>query len=545
MGAGRRAHDTRRMSDSAPIAEPSAAPAAPVAPPAASGTSTGLTIARNSMWLMVDSLAAVAASFYCSITVARTLGPDLTGHYNYILYFALVLKMVAEVALPATLRKFAAEYVGCGDYTTVRTLVAHGLRLAAKLGGAALVVGLVLAFTAFPAEQRLVATLAVLSILPAMLLSAPTGALAATEDLRHTVSASLGGIAANLVGVTASLLMGWGLVGLTASLLVSRAVDCALRFAIFHRVYARLPGRVRAGPLEPSLRARMIRFAAQQLLLVLLYSLVFDRMEVFFLRWLAPSREIAFFSISFTLVSYLLQVPLNLAGSAQVSVWVQQGRAPEEAVRTTATATWFAMLIAAPALFGVAAVSDPLLRLLYGARYLPAIPVLAALSILSLGLALSQPTQYLLVGAERQRFYIGWLCLAGLVDVVGNLLLIPAHGALGAALAKGAGGIVGTLGFLSYLVIHLRARLPYGRMARLLGACVAMFLCVQFLEHRLPSLLALVVGIPFGAAVFLVLARWLKVLDAADRARLRQLERLMPSRARGSYLAVVDLLFSA
>jgi O-antigen/teichoic acid export membrane protein len=527
------------------VTEPSPAEAPAVEPEARPQSGTGLTIARNSMWLMVDSLAAVLASLYCSITVARSLGPDLMGHYNFVLYFAQVLKMFSEVAIPATLRKFTAEFVGRGDYGTVRSIVRRGVWLLAKLSGAAVVVGLIIVFTVFERDTRLVGAIAVLSIVPATLLSTPTGALAATENLRHIVVASLGGIATNVLGVTVSLVMGWGLVGLTASLLVSRVVDCSLRYAIFHRVYARLPGQAQGSALDPSLRERMIRFAAHQMVLVLLYMFLFDRMEVFFLRSMAPTREIAFFSITFTLVSYLLQIPMNLAGSAQASVWVQQGRSPGEAVRTTATATWFVMLIAAPVLLGVASVSEPLVRLLYGAKYVPAIPVLTVLAITSLGLAVSQPTQYLLIGAERQRFYIAWLCLAGLVDVVTNLLLIPAHGALGAAFAKGAGGVVGAIGFLTYLAVHFRGELPYGRMARLLFACAAMFVCVRLVGRPLPSILALLVGIPSGVAIFVVLTRWLKVLDAADRQRLRRLDRMVPSPARGSYLALVDFVVPA
>ncbi len=533
------------MNDSGPIAEASPEAAPPAASSEGKKTGVGVTIARNSLWLMIDSFAAMVASFYCSILVARRLGPDLMGHYNYILYFATVLRMVTEVAIPATVRKFAAEFIGREDYTTLRTLVSRALRLQTKLAGAGVTVGLAIVFTTFPVEQRLVASLAVLGIVPGVFLSIPTGALWATENLRHNVLASLGGIAVNLAGVTVSVLLGWGLVGLTASLLLSRVVDCILRFVLFRRQYARLPGQALRGPLEQSLRTRMIRFAAQQLVLVLLYSLLFDRMEVFFLRSLAPTREIAFFSISLTVVYYLLQIPQNLAGSASVSVWVQQGRSPEEAARTTATATWFIMLFAAPELFGVAAVSDPLLRLLYGAKYLPAIPVLTVLSLFSLGLAVSQPAQYLLVGAERQRFYIAWLSLAGLIDVLGNLLLIPAHGALGAVFAKGAGEVFGGAGFLAYLLVHFRAKLPLWRMAKLLLACLVMFAGVRLVGHSLPSLLALLLGIPFGVTIFVVLTRWLRCLDGADRDRLRRLDRLMPSRARGSYLAVVDFLAPA
>jgi O-antigen/teichoic acid export membrane protein len=533
------------MNDGLPAAGPSSETSLPADASGRGQTGTGLTIARNSLWMMADTLGGFVASFYCSITVARSLGPDVMGQYNYVLYFATVLRMVADVALPATVRKYTAELVGRGEYATVRTLVRQALRLQTKLAAAGLTVGFAIVLATFPVEQRPVAMLAVAGILPAMLLTTPAGALAATENVSQVVVSSLASTAANLLGVTVSLLMGWGLMGVIASLVLSRVVNCGLLFAFFQRVYARLPGKGLAGTLDPALRGRMVRFAAHQLLLVLLWVLLFDRVEVFFLKSLAPEREIAFFSISFTLVFYLLQIPMNMASSTGVSVWVQQGRAPEEAARTTVTATWFVMLVATPVMFGVAAVSDPLVRLLYGARYLPAIPVLTALSILSLGLAVSQPAQFLLVGAERQRFYLASLGAAGAVSVVANLVLIPTHGAMGAAVAKGAGGLVGAVSFLTYLVVGFGAKLPYGRMARLLVASGAMFVAVRAVGRWLPSLLALLVGIPLGVATFVVLTRWLQCLDAADRARLRQLERLLPARARGSYLAVVDFLAPA
>jgi O-antigen/teichoic acid export membrane protein len=496
------------------------------------------------MWLMVDSLAAVVASFYCSITVARTLGPDLMGHYNYVLYFATVLKMVADVAIPSTVRKFAAELVGRGDYTAVRKLVSRALRLQVVLAAAALAVGFAITFTTFPVEQRLVASLAVLSILPSMLLSSPTGGLAATESLRHIVFSSMGGIATNLLGVTVSLLLGWGLVGLTASLLVSRVVDCTLRFAFYRRVYARLPGQALPGPLEPSLQARMIRFAGHQLLQVLLYAVLFDRMEVFFLGSLAPSREIAFFSISFTFVSYLLQIPMNLAGSAQVSVWCSRacargGSANDGHGHVVRGAAGCAGPVrrgrserpaAAPALRDQVPARHPGADRPFDTEPRPG-GVAAGSVPARRGGAPEVLRRLVGPGRGRQRRR--------------QLPPDPGLRCRRRGVREGRGRGVRAIGFLAYLVVSFRVRLPFRRMARLLVACVAMFVCVRLVGSWLPSLLALLLGIPFGAAVFFALTRWLKFLDAADRARLRQLERLMPTRARGSYLAVVDYLVPA
>ena len=62
---------------------------------------------------------------------------------------------------------------------------------------------------------------------------------------------------------------------------------------------------------------------------------------------------------------------------------------------------------------------------MYGAKYLPAIPVLATLAFFALGLAASQSAQFLLVAAERQVFYIVWLLVSAAIDVLGCQLFIP------------------------------------------------------------------------------------------------------------------------
>ena len=82
-------------------------------------------------------------------------------------------------------------------------------------------------------------------------------------------------------------------------------------------------------------------------------------------------------------------------------------------------------------------------------------------------------------------------------------------------------------------------------MAKLLLACAAMAVGVRLVGRALPSILALVVGVPLGAMLFVLFARWLRFLDGADGERLRQLAHLIPSRARGSYGALVDFLVHA
>jgi O-antigen/teichoic acid export membrane protein len=134
------------------------------------------------------------------------------------------------------------------------------------------------------------------------------------------------------------------------------------------------------------------------------------------------------------------------------------------------------------------------------------------------------------------------MAIVGALDVAANFVLVPRYGAIGAAMAKGATQIVAGVGFISYLVMHFRASLPFARAARLLVACIAMFLGVRFVELRLHPLLALLVGIPVGATIFVLLLRLLRCLDEADGGRLRRLQRMVPGRVRARYLKVVDFV---
>jgi O-antigen/teichoic acid export membrane protein len=184
-------------------------------------------------------------------------------------------------------------------------------------------------------------------------------------------------------------------------------------------------------------------------------------------------------------------------------------------------------------------VGEPLLRLAYGQRYLEAVPTLAVLALGSLGVAASQPVRLLLVGGGRSGVYIMGMCLAAAVSVLGNLLLVPAHGAMGAAVAKGLAQGAVAVGFLAYAWRRMGTRPPLARLGRLLLACAGMAAGVRLLGRGLSPVPSLLMGVPAGVLLFVLLARWLRLLDVADAARLDQVAGMVPARARRSLRALI------
>src|SRR4029077_18458746 len=103
----------------------------------------------------------------------------------------------------------------------------------------------------------------------------------------------------------------------------------------------------------------------------------------------------------------------------------------------TSQAFTYVLIGALPILVGVTCIASPLVRFIYGAKYLPAIPVLVVVALFSIPKAVLTPAQTLLYSAEDLGFILKWGCVAGLADELLDIALIPHYGAIGAAWANG------------------------------------------------------------------------------------------------------------
>ena len=502
--------------------------------------SNATTIARNSLWTLLDNGLGFATSLVCSVAVARVMGPAKLGYFNYVLWVASMTGTVAALGVPLATRKYAAEHLGRGEHAMAKTIVRTTMRFQAYIATVVGVVGVTLVLLTVAPERRAWAIMAVLSIVPQLLMGVASDAITATEDQRLNVRASVISTVVNLVGVATALILRWDLPGLTGSLLVSRIIDFGLRTYYYRRVYAAFPGVPAA--LPPDLRRRMVKFCWQSTTLLVLDVVVWERSEMFFIQRWCDIQQVAFFSITFNIVQNLMILPRVLSWSADTTMMVQQGRAPGTVAKLGVTTMRFMALFTLPAAFGLAALADPVMRLVYGPKYLAAAPVLMITALMCLGRPLQIPAQRVLVAAETQGFLLWWGILMAAVNVTADMLIIPGGGALGAAYAKGGVQALAALGLWAYVGRRFRVSLPLGRLAALVLACGAMFGVVWAIAGALRPIVAIPVGIPVGMAVFVILLRLVRFLDPADRSRLLSLQRMMPRPMQGPFAALVDFV---
>jgi O-antigen/teichoic acid export membrane protein len=358
----------------------------------------------------------------------------------------------------------------------------------------------------------------------------PSLANVARENLRANAPGALSGIVCYVAVVTISLKCGWGLLGIAVGMLLSAVIELALKSFTAMSWIRILPDGV---PIPAQLRGRMVRFSSQSIVLMLIDLVVWNRSDVFFLKLLnSDIRQITFFSLAFNLSEKLVLIPDTLGGAMGVSVMAEYTRGRAQLRALVSTAAGYMLLLTVPLLLGMAALSKPLIETLYGARYLPVVPVLAVAALFAIPKGLRHPIEELLQAAEDQKFIILWFSVCGAVDVILDLLLIPGHGAVGAAVANGAAQALAVLGIWSRGCWAFQLSFRITGMVKICIAGLTMAMVVTFVTAPLTHWAALMTGTLVGGVVYCLVLRFTTALATEDRERFLRARRSVPAPMR-------------
>lgn len=502
-------------------------------------------ILKNSFWIGVDRLFSFVATFISSVAVARVIGPTELGYYSYVLWIASITTALTSFGIPVATRKYVAEYIGKGELAIAHQYVRTSLRLQWAAACALLGGGLVVVLLAVPVPYRLFASLAVMSYIPSMVLSIYGSALAGAEDYRSNVTGSLVSTVVNLVGVGLSLWFRWDLVGLAGALLASRTVDLVLRVWFFRCRFPRLgPQEKLTRGLPPSLRKRMMAFCLQSSLLLLINVVVWDRSEIFFLKQFSSIREVAYYSLAFNIAQQLTLIPQIVANAAGATMMVQYGRAPDSVGKLTSNVMRYIALISLPLMMTVGALSSPLLHVLYGPKYVSAIPALVVSSLFMIGRASLPPVQQLLMAIEKQSVLVKWGFACAVVNILLDLLLIRHGGATGAAWANGLAQAIAALGAWILACRAYPVVLPWTLFGKVLLCSSIAGLGAGVTAFVLPPSVALIGGGTIAGMCLTASLRFTRALEPPDVERLLSVGAKLPRQIQTPYNWLLSLVSS-
>ena len=499
--------------------------ALPIEEPQAPGNSR--TIVRNTVWYGLENLISFVATLVTSIVIARTLGPSRMGYIIYVMWIANMVQSFGSIGIPATTRKYMAEYLGAKDFATARFIYRRTMLL--QMGVATLTtlpaIGWIL--WSAPAEFRTAALLLVVGIWPSMVNLVSAQANVATEELSANVPGSVAATATFFVMTLLAVILHWGVTGVASAMLGMRVADFAVRVVpTFRKIHA----WPKDGAISDALRGRMLSFAVQSVTGMVLTLIVWDRSEVFLLKHLsADIRQVAFYSVAFSMAERLLVFPTVFASATGASVFAQYGRDRSRLPFMTAAAARYLGLTSIPLHVMATSLAGAALLTMYGRQYRDAMLVAMIAPVLCLPKAFLGPIQTLFETVERQTYFIWVTVFASVLDVSVAWWLIPRLGAAGAAIGSGTAQIMAVSALWAIGIRRYGIRLPWGFLAKVTAISVAAAAVAYPVVTHVPAWLGLVMGSAVAAGVFLGLAWLLRVFEPEDLGRFKVLVDLCPA----------------
>ena len=485
------------------------------------------TIARNTIWYGIENLISFATTFITGIAIARALGPTKMAYIVYVNWLTTLVSSLGSVGLPATTRKYMAEFLGRGDRSTARFIYLRTLLIQTSLASVATLGAVVWVLHDSPLEYRTASLLLVASILPAMTNFISAQANVASENLSANLPGSISSTAIYFILTLLAVTLGWGVNGIAFAMLAMRVVDCLVRLIPTLR---RTLAWESDDPRPPKdLRARMTSFATQSVMGMLLTLIVWDRSELFLLKRLTPDiRQIAFYSVAISLAERLLLFPTIFAEATGASVMAQYGRDQSRLPAMTASSARYIALISIPIHLVAVPLAAPLLLVLYGKQYVGALLVASVSPLLCLPKAFLRPIQSLFETVDRQKYFLITTVVASFVDIGVAWVLIPAHGALGACLGSGAAQFTAVALMWGVGIRQYRIKLPWGFILKITLFSAMASGAAYAVIRRMTPLPALLLGMLIVLGTFCLLAYVFKVLEQEDSERFKGLANACP-----------------
>jgi len=498
------------------------------------------TIARNTGWYSLESAINFSIALFTSIAIARYLGPSKMGYIIYVAWIASVVSSLGGMGIPATTRKYMAEFLGKGDRGTARFIYVRTILLQAGL--ATLATGGLLFWVLGDAsgEYKLASVLVVLSIWPAMVNFVSAQANVATEELSTNLPASAISMFVFFIAIAATVVLKWGVAGVGASLLATRAVDFLVRlFPTMSRILAWETNCA----YPAGLQRRMATFAWQSVTSMIVALVVWDRSEFLLLKHLCPDvRQLSYYSVAFNLSERLLVSAAIFGSATGATIFAQYGRDRSRLPGLAASSFRYLTLTSIPLHLISAALALPALLVLYGNQYKGAAMVVTLAPLLCMAKAFIGPAQSLLQSMERQGYVILATVFAGIVDMGVAWWLIPAHGAVGACIGNGAGQLM-AVGAMWAITIHLyKVKLPWAHVAKVAFIGVLASLTAHYVALQFSPLWAILFGGSTSLLVLFGLFYLMRVFEPQDRARFNLLTSMLPKPIARPVNAVLFML---
>lgn len=477
---------------------------------------------RNTFFSGLRLATGMLSTLVTSAIIARTLGPVSMGVYSYAMWLVGVLGILANIGLPAAITKYISEFVGSGDLAGA---VQTGRKLLrAQFIVAAGVSGVTACFVLLKTPHRSIIILAAIMILAQALLQSLGAALAGIQRFDQIALVGLYVGLGQSASITVAALLHAGINGMLLATLAGLWLGAGLYYRAVERCLLQLaPDFSSSSAQTADVWRRIIRFSLTISYILLLDAIVWQRSEVLFLKWYSTLPEIAFYTIAYSMAAKLNDLS-SVVSSMLLPLYSESyGRhGLDEVGDVFASSLKYLQMFMAPVCMLGVAVARPLVQLIYGSEYLSLVLPLRILIVSVILTSLGAINSTLLVGTEKQSFIAKYGTVIAVLNVTLDLLLIPRHGALGAAIANCSAQIAGAIGGTVYALHYLRVRFPWRPTLTIYGAAATAVVPADYYLKKTQNPFVLISLVLAAAAVYLTILTAAREIGKRDLRLLRK-----------------------
>ncbi len=382
-------------------------------------------VAKNTLYLTVASVAQKALAFFYFLLLARVMRPEATGDYFLALSITAIFSTVSDLGVtPVVIRDVAKFPERAADLIRRALWLKVPFMALATVG--AIAMSWALGYDSTVRELVLIASLVMLADAASLLFY---GVLRGNHALRFE---SLG----IFVGQTCTLLFG-GLVLMTRPSL-HLLVLVLLAGSTFNALFSarRVVSIYGWSILRPRFDEKAIRtllIAAIPFALAGIFVKVYSFVDSIIISKIIGTAAVGVYAVAYKFTYAFQFLPMAFVAALYPGMSAMVGKKDTDGLsRLFDDAIWYMTILAAPIAFGLWAVAGDAIALA-GDGYVDAAPVLATLIFVLIPIFLDFPVGSLLNAANRQATKTAVMGATMVINVICNLLLIPAFGLLGAA----------------------------------------------------------------------------------------------------------------
>lgn len=470
---------------------------------------TARRISANFFSLMGSQVLSRVIQLVIFAYLARALGKDTFGIFNFGLAFSLILVIIADFGLPTLLvreislnKKLASKYL----YNSIMIKVLLS------------VITFVAAYTflniaRYPNETKYVAYIMLAFALLQSFTEVVYSLFRAFERMHYDAFTKILRTIMLLIAIFYAIPKGYGVIAASLAFLAVEAIILIISLAIAYTKFVKISFEFDYG------FSKILLKKSSLFCLSMVFANLYMYIDVVMLSKMRSNSEVGLYAAATNIIIALIFIP-SMYGASIYPVLSRFYVTSKESLRFAyERSIKYMIILGMPIAVGVYFLSENIIVVLYGNEYLASAVALSILSGYLFLKFLNPITGFTLIAIDKQSSRLVGQGAAALINIALNLILIPNYGFVGAAVATLLTEIIFFIIYTSFIVKNgFKLNFAKSFIYKPLIAAVIMIFLLPFINNLF---LSIFLGIFIYTAVVLALG----VIDKEDKLLFNKIVR--------------------